>query len=223
MNPILLVAAGLAAILDWFAVGRGWRRAAYFAKPATMILLLGWLAVETGVRGTFAWFGLGLLFSLAGDVFLLLPPRFFMPGLGSFALVHLAYFIGFMRLLPTVNPWGAGLLVVLLGLPAFFLMQRITNSQVSRGLRKLAGPTLFYAFLINLMLFAALLSLFRPDWSLGPAVLVSLGAILFYISDLTNAWIRFVNPLRGGRVAIMLTYHLGQFLLMIGVVMQFKP
>jgi uncharacterized membrane protein YhhN len=103
------------------------------------------------------------------------------------------------------------------------LMSRITRSQVSRGLRKLTGPTLFYALLINLMLFSALLSLFRPDWSLVPALLVSLGALFFYISDLLNAWIRFVNPLRSGRVAVMVTYHLGQFLLIIAVVLHFKP
>ncbi|MFH2039870.1 MAG: lysoplasmalogenase family protein, partial [Chloroflexota bacterium] len=73
--------------------------------------------------------------------------------------------------------------------------------------------------LISLMLVSALWTLFRSDWSTWNAVLVSLGAILFYSSDLTNAWIRFVNPVRGGRVVVMITYHAGQILLMVGVVL----
>jgi alkenylglycerophosphocholine/alkenylglycerophosphoethanolamine hydrolase len=188
-----------------------------------MILLLTWLAIQTGLRGVFLWFGLGLLFSLAGDIFLMLPPRFFMAGLASFSLTHLAYFLGFIKPHAQVSPWLVWGLVLFQLLLAFLLMSRITRSQVSRGLRKLTGPTLFYALLINLMLFSALLSLFRPDWSLVPALLVSLGALFFYISDLLNAWIRFVNPLRSGRVAVMVTYHLGQFLLIIAVVLHFKP
>ena len=106
---------------------------------------------------------------------------------------------------------------------ASVVMRRIINSQLSRGLKKLVNPTRFYAGLISLMLLSALWTLFRADWTLGSALLVSLGAVLFYTSDLTNAWVRFVNPVRSGRVLVMVTYHLGQFLLMLGVVLNFHP
>lgn len=191
----------------------------YIAKPLTIILLFAWLVFRTSLRGPTAWFGIGLLFSLAGDVFLILPPRFFMAGLASFSLVHLAYFIGFNSPFPGEGYLGALGLVIAIGGTAFFVMRRITAAQISRGLGKLVRPTLFYAFLISLMLLSALWTLFRPDWSTGNALLVSLGALLFYSSDLTNAWIRFVNPVQSGRVVVMVTYHLGQLLLMVAVVL----
>jgi uncharacterized membrane protein YhhN len=219
MTEMLLIATCLVAILDWLAVWRGWRRLGYIAKPLTIILLFAWLVFRTGLRGPTAWFGIGLLFSLAGDVFLMLPPRFFMAGLASFSLVHLAYFIGFISPFPGDGYVGALGLVFAVGGMAYLVMRRITAAQISRGLKKLALPTLFYAVLISLMLLSALWTLFRPDWSTGNALLVSLGALLFYSSDLTNAWIRFVNPVRSGRVLVMVTYHLGQLLLMAGVVL----
>jgi len=41
-------------------------------------------------------------------------------------------------------------------------------------------------------------------------VLAVAGALLFYASDATLAWNRFVEERPWGRVAVMVTYHLGQ-------------
>ncbi|MDQ2727613.1 MAG: lysoplasmalogenase [Actinomycetota bacterium] len=41
-------------------------------------------------------------------------------------------------------------------------------------------------------------------------VLAGGAAVLFYASDATLAWDRFVGPLRRGRLAVIVTYHLGQ-------------
>ena len=54
-----------------------------------------------------------------------------------------------------------------------------------------------------------------------PAMLVSMGAFLFYISDIILAWNRFVTPIRNGRVINIAIYHLGQIALIIGVALQF--
>jgi alkenylglycerophosphocholine/alkenylglycerophosphoethanolamine hydrolase len=222
MNFIILAAAGLVAILDWLAVWRQWRRVGFIAKPFTIILLLTGLIFQTSLQGFSFWFGLGLLFSLVGDVLLMLPARFFLVGLASFALVHLAYFTGFLQPFHSGNLLTSGLLAVILVSTGIFLMGRIWRAQVDRGLRRLTIPTMFYAFLINLMVLSAMLSWFRPDWDPTSSLMVSLGALLFYISDLTNAWIRFVNPLRSGRLAVMVSYHLGQFLIISGVMLHFS-
>lgn len=219
MNDVLLLGTGLVAILDWMAVWQGWRRVGYFAKPLTIVLLFTWLTFQTSLQGPALWFGIGLLFSLAGDVFLMLSSRFFMTGLASFSLVHLAYLAGFFTPFPEEGYWGALALGVVIAGAATLVMRRITSAQINRGLRKLVRPTLLYAILINLMLLSALWTFFRSDWSTWNAILVSLGALLFYSSDLTNAWIRFVNPVRSGRVVVMITYHLGQILLIVGLVL----
>ena len=219
MTNLLLLVTGLVAILDWLAVWKGWRRVGYIAKPLTIILLLTWLVIQTRLQGAAFWFGIGLLFSLAGDVFLMFSPRFFMAGLASFSLVHLAYLAGFL----TPFPGGGYVEIMALGIAisaiAIFVMRRITSAQIRRGSSKLARPTMFYGLLISLMLISALWTLFRSDWGIWNAVLVSLGALLFYCSDLINAWIRFVNPVRSGRVVVMITYHAGQMLLIVGMVL----
>ena len=219
MMDALLPGSILVAILDWLAVWRGWRRVAYIAKPLTILLLFSWLVSRTGLQGSALWFGVGLLFSLAGDVFLMLPPRFFMAGLASFSLVHLAYLAGFLAPCPGEGFLGVLALGVAILVAATLVIKRIVSAQINRGLKRLVPPTVFYAILISLMLVSALWTLLRSDWSMWNAVLVSLGAILFYSSDLTNAWIRFVNPMRGGRVVVMITYHIGQVLLIGGVVL----
>jgi uncharacterized membrane protein YhhN len=223
MKPFLLVAVALVAVLDWLAVWKQWRRVGFFAKPLTIILLFAWLVAETRLTGAGLFFAIGLGCSLVGDVFLLLPPSYFLPGLVAFSLTHLAYTVGFMVPLPPGGEFPAVGLALIIGGIASLVMRRITDAQLSRGLKRLVRPTLFYAVLISLMLLSALWTLFRADWTLGSALLVSLGALLFYTSDLTNAWIRFVNPVRSGRVLVMVTYHLGQFLLMLGVVLNFRP
>ncbi len=219
MSDVLLPGTALVAILDWLAVWRGWRRVGYVAKPLTILVLFSWLVFRTSLQGPALWFGIGLLLSLAGDVFLMLPPRFFMAGLTSFSLVHLAYLAGFLTPFPGEGYLGVLALVLAIAVTMTLVMRRITSAQINRGLKRLVRPTLFYAILISLMLVSALWTLFRSDWSTWNAVLVSLGAILFYSSDLTNAWIRFVNPVRSGRVLVMITYHAGQMLLILGVVL----
>lgn len=70
----LLVAAGVAAAVNWIGVARDDRRLVYGAKPATLVLLIAVAAAldaeEPAVK---AWFLAGLVLSLAGDVFLMLP------------------------------------------------------------------------------------------------------------------------------------------------------
>jgi uncharacterized membrane protein YhhN len=61
-------------------------------------------------------------------------------------------------------------------------------------------------------------TIFDPAWSTGAAFFVSVGAFLLWISDLILAWNKFVNPFRNSNLGIMLTYHLGQILLIAGVI-----
>jgi len=218
MIDLLLPVSGLVAIVDWLAVWRGWRRVGFLAKPLTIFLLLCWLVMRSRLQGPTLLFGIGLLFSLAGDIFLMFSPRYFMMGLISFSLVHLAYLAGFLIPFPGDGLPEVVALGVVISFVVIIVLRRIRAAQILRGSVKLVRPTMIYGTLISLMLLTAMWTLFRPEWSALNAILVSLGAILFYSSDLTNAWIRFVNPVRSGRVIVMVTYHIGQMLLIAGVV-----
>ncbi len=224
MVPFLIVIS-LVAILDWIAVGRGWKRVEYFAKPAVMVLLLGWLVV-TGLKAVpLICFAIGIVFSLAGDVFLLLPSgasnRWFMLGLASFLLAHLAYIAGLNMPLPDASPFLSIAIALVLALAAARLLRRIIAGLLKKGQKGLVLPVEIYGVVITVMLLSAFLTLYNSHWNSGAAVLAALGAMLFYFSDMVLAWDRFVNPINHGRVYNMILYHLGQITLVAGVILQF--
>lgn len=216
----LIIFAFLFAALEALAVWQGWRRLEYVAKPAVMVCLFLWLYATTGLHGALLWFGVGILFSMAGDVALLAIDRFFRFGLVFFLMAHLAYLIGFNIPFPqTPGVWAFGLALVI-GLSAARLLRRIVAGVRTKKAR-LVTPVIVYSTAITLMLLSALLTLFRPDWAARPAYLVSLGAFLFYLSDIVLAWNRFVSPVTNGRMLNMVLYHLGQISIVLGVAMQF--
>jgi uncharacterized membrane protein YhhN len=186
-----------------------------------MVCLFIWLYMTVGLKGAPLWFGIGILFSLAGDVALMFIDRFFMLGLINFLLGHVAYLIGFNTPLPqTTTVWSIGLAVVI-GLGSVRILRRIVLSIRAKGQKRLVVPVILYGTVITLMLLAAMLTLFRLDWDATAALLVSFGAALFYFSDIVLAWHRFVNPIKNGRMLNIGMYHLAQIMIIVGVGMQF--
>ena len=217
----------LVAAVDWVAVAKGWKKVEYIAKPATMLVLLGLLALVGGFASLPSiCFGLGIFFSLAGDVFLMVSyarfsDRWFIPGLIAFLLAHVSYIVGLNTPLPNVSPiWSLGLAVVL-GLTAARILRRLLAGVRQKSLRRLVRPVELYGMVITLMLLSALLTLNNAAWKISAAGLVASGATLFYFSDILLAWNKFVNPIKNGRLANMILYHLGQFALVAGVILQF--
>ena len=208
-----------AALMDWYAVHKGKKKLEYFLKPATMLLLLGWLVGATSLQGMALWFGLGLIFSLAGDIFLMLPKEQFIAGLVAFLIAHVMYIIGFNPNLPPFTSLGL-FLVVFVAAIGKELYINIAAGLEKQGKSALQKPVLAYTAVIAVMVISALFTFFRAGWSTGAAFTVSLGAALFMLSDAILAWNKFVEPIENGRVMNMAAYHLGQIIIMIGVWMQ---
>jgi uncharacterized membrane protein YhhN len=82
-------------------------------------------------------------------------------------------------------------------------------------------PVIAYGTIISLMLYAAMSTIYDPAWKTSAAFFVSLGAFLFYASDVILAWDRFVSPVRNGRVWNTALYYLGQIGLIAGAISQF--
>jgi uncharacterized membrane protein YhhN len=217
----------LVAVIDWVAIAKNWKKVEFIAKPATMLVLLGLLALVGGFGSLpLICFGLGIFFSLAGDVFLMISysrssNRWFVPGLAAFLLAHVAYIIGLNTPLPNVSPiWSLGLAVIL-ALTAARILRRIIAGVRQKGLQRLVLPVGLYGMVITLMLLSALLTLNNIGWKMSAAGLVAIGAILFYFSDILLAWNNFVNPIKNGRLTNMILYHLGQAALVAGVILRF--
>jgi uncharacterized membrane protein YhhN len=218
---ILLVAGIVFAALEALAVWKNQPRLEYVAKPAVMIALFLWLWTTVGLKGALLWFGLGILLSLVGDVLLMLSPdRFFLAGLATFLFAHVAYVIGFNTPLPPLSVWGI-LLAVIIGINGVRVLRRILAPLAAQGRTNLRMPIIVYGIAISIMLLSAMIKLTDVSWNAGAALLVGLGAFLFYASDIILAWMKFIAPVQHGRLYNILSYHLGQIALIAGVVLQY--
>lgn len=204
----LLLAVTLAvAVGDWLAVHHGATRVEYLCKPATMMGLIGVaLAVDPRSPGARACFVAALVLSLAGDVFLMLPGDRFVPGLASFLLAHVAYAVGLVvdGVHPGALAVGVAAVAVAFGLVGMRLLAGVRAREPA-----LAAPVAAYTAVISAMVACAI--------GTGHAVAVA-GAALFYASDALIGWNRFVRPAAGGDTTIMVTYHLGQILLVLSLI-----
>ena len=203
----LLAAAAVFAIGNWFAVDRGRRRLEWVCKPATLALLIALaLVLDPTDDGQRAWFVAALVLSLAGDVFLMLPKERFVEGLGSFLLGHLAYIVGLAQ--------ESSLLPFVVGAAAVSIVTAAIGRRILAAVQAgeepaLATPVAAYMAVISAMVATA-------AGTLDAVAIV--GALLFFVSDALIAWNRFVQPVPRARLAIMVTYHLGQAGLVLSLV-----
>jgi uncharacterized membrane protein YhhN len=219
MRFTLFYCALAAAALNWLAVAKKWRYLEYITKPGTMLLLLGWVWQHSYFRGELSWFALALFFSLLGDVFLMLPRQLFIAGLVAFLCAHTAYIRGLLAT-PELN-LATLLIVLIVAIPAFQVYRRVAAELERPEEKRLKIPVLIYTVVIALMVISALLTMNRFWWPIIPSLLVSAGALLFFISDTWIVWDRFVSPLRWRDLRVMISYHLGQFGLILGAVLMF--
>lgn len=220
---IFWIVALIFAGLESLALYKNWHRLEWLAKPAVMVCLFLWLVSALGLEGAALWFGVGILFSLLGDVLLMFSlDRLFLPGLVAFLLAHLAYVVGFNLPLPALSLWSV-ILAVLIGWGGSRIIRRILVAVIEKGHGRLRVPIFIYSLVISVMLLSAMLKLNDLTWQAGAAMLVGLGAFLFYISDIVLAWNKFVAPIQHGRIFNIGLYHLGQIALIAGVIVQFSP
>jgi uncharacterized membrane protein YhhN len=209
-SAFLLLALTLAvATADWIGVHSGRQVVVYVAKPLTMVLLIG-VALELDVssdvaRGAFV---VALVFSLIGDVFLMLPgERWFVFGLGSFLAGHLAYVVGLWVAGVSLAAFAAGVLIM--AVTVVVLGLRILRGVRAGGDPSLVVPVAMYIGVISLMVASAIGT---------ESMLAIVGASLFYASDALIAWTRFIKEHAWAPVTIMVTYHLGQIGLVLSLI-----
>lgn len=226
--PIIIII--LLAVLDWIAAERSWKSMEYVVKPATMLAILWWIWLSTGWGGSMLWFSLGVIFCLAGDIFLMIPREMFIFGLLVFLLGHICYILGLNGVPPYINLVGLVLLVwlenifaistiVILVIYLAWLYPKLARGLTERGKKALKVPVLVYSIVISLMVYSALMTWNRTGWSAVAACSVSIGAVLFFASDSMLAWDRFINPLSHARLRVMITYHLGQIGIVLGAML----
>jgi len=208
----------LLAIVNWIAVERKWVWVEYITKPGTMLLLLLWVGLNAPINGLLFWFVVGIVLSLVGDIFLMLPGNFFIPGLVFFLCAHVAYIIG-LNIDGWLLNWYSAVYFLGIAAISIWLYQRLSSAMAQKGKQALRIPVLFYVLVISVMVYSALMTGWRDSWIGFPAVLVSIGGVLFLTSDGMLAWDMFVCPISHTPLRVMVTYHLGQLGIILGAVL----
>ena len=153
----------------------------------------------------------GLIFCLAGDVFLALPQdSAFLMGLVSFLLGHVFYVIGFFYVAEPSQWTWIGCLVGITVSGSVFLWLR-------PHLGAMLIPVMAYIIVITVMVIGAWTVLGDAGLSYAGRLLVFTGAVGFYLSDLFVARDRFLKSEFVNRLIGLPMYYCGQFLLAFSV------
>ena len=178
-------------------------------KPLTMAIAIVFVAVHahsTGATARFYALLLGaLVFSLVGDVFLMLPGNYFIPGLASFLVAHVFYIALFRQ--------GQGWFPSKRALVGVLAVGAAMYSIVWGGLHDpvLKVAVAAYVGVISLMAAQAI----GRTTTTGDAASrwVAMGACVFMVSDSLIAINKFVTPVALSSLWILATYYAAQILI----------
>ena len=210
MNALAWAAFALAAVAsggDLASILRHDRRLEYATKPSVMVLLIAAaLLLRPASQNERAFFVLALVLGAAGDVFLMLPDRFLLPGIAAFLAGHLAYVFGFRFAAFSLVGIVMGLIIT--ACTAVLFLRRVLEALQASGRANLRNPVIAYAAVISLMTVSATAS--------GNLVAAA-GGLLFFFSDVIFAWYRFVKPIAWGQPVNIVMYQAGQALLVLSL------
>jgi uncharacterized membrane protein YhhN len=150
---------------------------------------------------------IGLICCMAGDICLVFPQKaMFLTGLVAFLVGHIWYTVAFFHTSTIHQLAWIGFLVVLLagGWIYFWLRPHLGSMKL---------PVLLYIIFISLMVGGAWTVLGDGGLSLSGRLMVIVGALLFYFSDLFVARQRFVQKVNRNRLIGLPLYYFGQYLL----------
>ena len=207
---VLGVALGVTAVINWGSVLRGDFVVERITKPLFMLLLMG-------VAWSLYWEGrvpgapdllpvmVALAFSLVGDIALLNATEArFLVGLGAFLLAHVAYAWAILETpTPPGFPWW--LLAVV---PAVLMLHSLVGRDIVRHAGEHKGPVFIYQLVLTALLIIA-------GWKGDRVVL--LGCAVFTASDAILGHDRFVHERRWAPLTVIVTYHVAQVLIVVGL------
>ena len=188
----------------------------YLTKPAITLSLIVflWRGINH-MRRLKSLLMVALFFSLAGDIFLVLPAEagdYFIAGLLSFLLAHIMYIAAFFKL-KNFRSMTAFFMIMLLLFYAMVIFKFIGGT-----LGALQPYVLIYMVVLLLMVLTS--SIRNIANGLQSYRLVLIGALLFMISDSILALNKFYAEFSYADLLIMLTYGCAQLFIVCGAMQQ---
>ncbi len=198
MNIAIIILVIISGGTYVFADRNNYHKLRYVSKPlATILVIVLAILQDYGHCGTYKTLIItGLLLSLIGDVFLMLPSNKFVEGLGSFFVAHLFFILAFVV---GFGPYfDLGLLLPAAVYAIVFLWILLPKTG------KMLVPVIFYAIVLMVFIWQAMGRFYYIASS--SALFTLIGAILFVISDSFLGYARFVKSNRASSLLIHSTY-----------------
>ena len=188
----------------------------FIVKPLLMPLLAIYLLLRTNTINSNlkGWIFLALFFSWAGDIFLLFEERgsnFFLFGLSAFLVAQVFYIVFFHNIRMREYIRGNALLLLLV-----IVYYSILINVLSPYLGNMKLPVRIYGVVLSFMVMLAMHTMLGKNKK--AALWMTMGAILFVVSDSLLAFNKFFSPFNNAGVIIMLTYGLAQLFITEGAV-----
>lgn len=181
----------------------------YIFKPLTTILIIT-LALYQQAEVSEAYKYLiiaALVFSLAGDIFIMLPTDKFVQGLASFLVAHIFYILAFTSGFGPFFEWP----YLLPALIYTLVFLRILLPKTA----ELKIPVLIYSMVLMIFLWQAMgRAFYLAD---NNSLYVLAGSILFVASDSVLAYDRFVKSFKYSQAFILSTYWAAQLFLALSI------
>ena len=188
----------------------------FITKPLLMPLLAIYLLLRTNTINSNlkGWIFLALFFSWAGDIFLLFEERasnFFLFGLSAFLVAQVFYIVFFHNIRMREYIRGNALLLLLV-----IVYYSVLFNVLSPYLGNMRLPVRIYGVVLSFMLMLAMHTMLGKNKK--AALWMTMGAILFVVSDSLLAFNKFFSAFNNAGVVTMLTYGLAQLFITEGAI-----
>jgi uncharacterized membrane protein YhhN len=208
MDDLIIISIVISAVITIFTYDLN-RKLFYLFKPLTTLLIIALCFSErfeiiTPYQTYIAW---GLMLSLAGDILLMLPERFFIHGIAAFLGAHILYVIASVE----VSGWQLHLYLLI---PILIYMSLLLWKLLPKT-GKLFYPVIAYIAVVFMLLWQASGRVIVDDSA--SAIIALAGIILFALSDSILAIDKFVHRLPMAQAMILSTYYFGQTLIALSI------
>lgn len=184
-------------------------------KPFILLSLLGFYVYSVETINVYVV--LALIFSWIGDMFLILNGvKWFAVGGVSFMISHFFFILSYLS---GINFTNVPTLAIIILAVFFFITVTIIFSKLKPHLPKALFYTMYLYLLINGAMNSFAIFRFLSSIDLAGIITV-IGAILFFISDSSLFFVRFKKNCKlKTHFLVMLTYSIGELLIVIGLIL----
>ncbi|MFN8577533.1 MAG: lysoplasmalogenase [Candidatus Sericytochromatia bacterium] len=206
MSKYLITFIIITAIIHIRAKYKDLKLQEYIFKPLTTSLII-LIALQANPSEYKNHIIIGLIFSLFGDIFIMLSEDKFIFGLVSFLIAHIIYIYAFLH--------GNNFIIPFYLIIPFLIFGMTMYSYLYKSLNELKAPVFIYVSIILIMGVSALnLWYLKHD---NYSLYAFIGSLFFIVSDSILAVDKFKKPMYYAQLSLLSTYYISQTLIALSI------